>query len=95
MRKFTNTESNNGELATRGLSEKAQYFYNNTDPLNVYEVRVYPDELENELIDYEKRYYVRGTEEMDDLSFDELNATFEELYDAYEMGVTDEDDENI
>lgn len=39
MRKFTNREKQNGELAVRSLSKKAQEGYCETDPLDVYEYK--------------------------------------------------------
>ena len=63
MKKFTNTEKINGELTARGLSDKAKSFYNETDPLIVYEVN--------------GCYFVRGIIEEYNLTFEELNDLFE------------------
>lgn len=80
MRKFTASEKTNGELAVRSLSEKAQKFCSDTDPLEVYERLIYPAELENEIVTYEKRYHVRGClGNFDDMTLDELNELFEDF----------------
>ena len=77
MRKFTRNEMINGEMAVDNLSEKAQKFYHETSPLDVYERLIYPDELENEIVTYEKRYYVRGcVGSFDDMTLDELDELF-------------------
>jgi hypothetical protein len=69
MRKFTASEKINGELAIRKLSEKAQKFYSETDPLDVYE--------------REGKYFVRGCiGDSDDLTIDELNELFESEVDS-------------
>lgn len=36
MKKHTNYEKSQGELAARNLSEKAQKLYDNTDPMTIY-----------------------------------------------------------
>ena len=92
MRKFTKNEMINGELAIRSLSEKAQKFCSETDPLEVYERLIYPEELENEIVTYEKRYYVRGClGNFDDMTLDELDELFTDL--ANDFAEDDEDDE--
>ena len=37
MRKFTNSQKVAGEMAVRGLSDKAAEFYSGADPLDVFE----------------------------------------------------------
>ena len=76
MRKFTMSEKRNGEMAMRSLSELAWEFYSNTDPLDVIEVLV---ESKDEDSEDEKRYYVRGAYEWDNLTFEELEEHFENI----------------
>lgn len=62
-----------GELAARKLSGKAFELYRNSDPCSIYEY---------ENMDGEKRYaYSFGDAEEENLTFDELNETFESIYD--------------
>lgn len=79
MKKHYNIQKINGELATRRLSAKAKEFYNGSDPLDVYEI------LTAEGI----RYDVRGFLELDSVTFEEMEETFEALYDEFQEG-TDE-----
>ena len=90
---YTFNEKNDGELAARRLSEKAQGVYYGADPLAVYEyidgeatleaeeaalandIDFYPGELR--VI----RYDVRGIFEASGLTFEELEAFFEDLAD--------------
>ena len=72
-RRFSSIEANNGELAIRMLSEKAQYVLYNTDPRGIFEV------CEED----EKRYYVTGGWEIDDVSLEELDKELCEIYDMY------------
>lgn len=58
-RRYTNTEKVAGEQAVRKMSEKAQEFYSQTDPLNVYEYDS----------DGTKKYAYTGVFEADGLSF--------------------------
>ena len=66
--KYTNEMKINGEMAIRGLSKKAQKFYGETDPMNVY---AYGD-----LYAYDG---CMGNAE--DLTLEQLERTFEEMYD--------------
>lgn len=72
MRKFTVEEKRNGELAVRGMSKKAQAFYNGTDPLAVYE---YDTE------DGRRYAYDGGIGTAEDLTFEEIERIFEEYQD--------------
>lgn len=74
MKRYTISEKQRGELAVLGLSKKAQTFYNETDPLAVFELET----------DNGARYDVRGFVDFDGLTFEELQAQFEELHDALE-----------
>ena len=64
-----------GELAVRRLSEKARLFYDQTDPLSVYEY-----ERDDKLM-----YAFDGCfGPVRDISFEELNEYFESFYDEVE-----------
>lgn len=76
MRRFTISEKRAGEMAVRRMSDKAQDFYNGTDPLAVYE---YEDEDEDEDEEPVKLYAIRGCiGDRDGMTFDELGKLFEE-----------------
>ena len=64
--KHTNEMKIDGEMAIRSLSEKAAAFYNDTDPLAVYEYDT----------DEGKRYDVAGVIEREGLTFEELDRLF-------------------
>ena len=70
-KKFYNSEKINGELATKLLCDEAREFYNTTDPLSVYEI---------ESDDGEKIYCIRGYQDIDDMTFNEMEAFFVEQY---------------
>ena len=72
--KFTNENKVNGELAVRGFSDKAKKYYDETEPLYVYE---YEDDNGNTLYAFDF-----GGEITSGLSFDEINRIFEEYYDT-------------
>lgn len=78
--RFTNREASRGELAARRLSKKAFTLYSNADPLDIYELDVYNSEKEEN----EKRYYIRGMIDADDMTFEELQQTLEDCADALE-----------
>lgn len=62
-----------GELACRDLSDKAHIIYDDTDPLTVYK---YKDD------DGEEKYaYISCLGDEKDLTFEELQKTFEEIAD--------------
>lgn len=91
MRKFMNHEKQNGELAIRRLSEKAQKAYYGTDDLAVYECEQLKEGVDLDTAEYnfksdicEKRYYIRGMIDVDNLTFEELEAQFENYFDALE-----------
>ena len=66
----------NGELAIRGMSDKAKNFYNESDPIEVYE---YDDESGNKLYAYDGAFgYSEG------LTFQELQNCFEDMQDDFE-----------
>ena len=73
-KKFTRTEALNGERITRYLSSKAKAFYDQTDPLRVYEYR---DKNGDTL------YAIRGFESRDDMTADDLDDYFCECYDEF------------
>lgn len=79
MRRYTNTERRNGELAVRHLSNKAWRCYSDTEPLAVYEVQT----------DDGFRYDVTGVLEATGLTLDQLGKLLEDYQDAL-----DELDEN-
>lgn len=61
--KLTNRMKLDGEIAARSLSEGAADFYNNADPLTLYEYDT----------DTGKRYTLTGVIERQDLTFDEVD----------------------
>lgn len=80
MRRFTMSEKRAGEMAVRGMSDKAQEFYNGADPLSVYE---YDDEGENE--EPAKMYAIGGClGDKDGMTFEELEELFISLQDEIE-----------
>ena len=84
MRKFTIKEKTNGELAVRGLSEKAHEMYSGTDPLTIAEYEEYGKKL----------YSMRGClGDKDGLTFEELQEDLEALADEMMIGETYEDPE--
>ena len=82
MKKFTNAQKVNGELACRGLSEKATEFYMMSYPLTVYEENVDIWSDEDEYIRTDKAYYIRGIVEHDNLTFEDVNDIFEEYFET-------------
>ena len=70
--KFTNRMKINGELAIRNASEKAQKYYGETDPLDVFAYET----------DDGWRYDVRDADGFTkDLTFEKLESWFETMYD--------------
>lgn len=90
-KKFTINEKNRGELAIRGLSEKARKAFSENE-MAVYECEEAKEGVDIDTADYtfksdviENRYYIRGTMiDADNLSLEELERTLEEFYDAIE-----------
>lgn len=78
MKHYTMKEKNNGELAVRWLSEKAQKLYRDSDPLDVFERET----------DDGRRYDVSGMWDAKNLTLEELEKFFEEIQD-----ILDEQDE--
>lgn len=72
MKHYTFKKKNNGELAVRCLSEKAQKLYNETDPLSVFERDT----------DEGLKYDVLGLWEANNLTLEELEQFFEEIQDS-------------
>lgn len=84
MRKITNTEKVNGEMAIRSLSDKAERMYSGTDPLTIAEYEE----------DGKKLYAMRGClGDQDGMTFEELQDELEALADESIMGETYEDPE--
>lgn len=79
MKKFTNTQKVNGELAVRMLSKKAQEYYEGSSMLDVYEIDEWRD---GGGVDHS--YSVRGEIEADGLTLEELGAELESLQDEVE-----------
>lgn len=71
MMRFTNRMKANGEMAMRTASEKARKFYDETDPLNVYE---YEGKDGSTLYAYTGCFGDR-----EGLTFEELQEMFENL----------------
>lgn len=75
MKKFSNSQKLAGEMAVRGLSDKAAEFYNGADPLDVFEYEE----------DGAKLYAYSGAfGERDGLTFEELERDFEEMQDEFD-----------
>ena len=84
MRKLTIKEKQNGELAMRGLSFKADWFYGGADPLTVAEYEE----------DDKTLYAIRGClGDKDGITFEELQEMFEDWADEALTGLTYEDPE--
>lgn len=75
--KYTNSMKANGELAVRRMSDKARKYYNETDPLEVYEYEADGATL------YTVNEWGEWTEGM---TFESLEADFEAGQDAIEEG---------
>lgn len=85
MRKFNNSEKVAGEMAVRGLSDKAAEFYSGADPLDVFEYEE----------DGAKLYAYSGAfGERDGLTFEELEKDFEEMQAEFDE-FKEEDGEEI
>lgn len=83
MRNFNNSEKLAGELATRSLSNKAAEFYNETDPLDVFEYEE----------DGNKSYAYSGAfGERDGMTFEELERDFEEMQEELDAFEEEEED---
>ena len=89
MRKFNNSEKVAGEMAVRGLSDKAQEFYSGADPLDVFEYEE----------DGAKLYAYSGAfGERDGLTIEERERDFEEMQeelDAFKDEDEDEEEDGI
>ena len=81
---YTNRMKVNGELACRGLSEKAARYYNETEPLTVYEYEVWNEETEEDETFYTIKEGIGGGHYIEGLTFEELNKWMEENWDAFE-----------
>lgn len=77
-KKFSLTEKTNGELACRQLSSKAFSVIETTDPLDIYEKKIDIFDNDDNYVDTEKRYYVRGVITGDDLTFAQLDELLQE-----------------
>lgn len=75
MKNFTLAEKTAGEFAVRRFSEKAAKFYSETDPLHVYEY---------ETADGKRYAYTGIFGDVDGLTFEELEKTFEEIQQDFE-----------
>lgn len=74
-KKFSNKQKVAGEMAVRGLSNKAFEFYSNIEPLDVYEYEK----------DGMKLYAYSGVfGDREHMTFDELEQDFEEMADELE-----------
>lgn len=73
----TNYNLQNGSLAVRDMSDKAQEYFFGTDTVAVYEYKAYDEETEQ----YVKLYAVDyGDGLHTNLTFEEVQRDFEELY---------------
>lgn len=82
---LTNEMHRNGERAVAEMSERAKWFYNNSDPLHIYADTFYGwnddgDECQ------ETRFFIRGGfGNYDDLAFSDVWAFLENEYYTYTM----------
>lgn len=80
--KYTARMRTAGELAIRGLSKKAQAFYYNTDPFDVYEYKIWNDSEDEDDVEMEKRYAYNWMGDLHDgFTLEELGTELEELVD--------------
>ena len=80
MKGYSIEEKRNGELAVRGLSEKAQDYYNENE-VGLVEVAGYKTGYE----ECEKRYAITGEGRDDEwMTLKEVEEYFEEMYDELE-----------
>lgn len=87
MKGYSVEEKRNGELAVRGLSEKAQNYYNENE-VGLVEVAGYKTGYEEN----ERRYAVTGEGRDDEwLTLKEVEEYFEEMYDELEAMMEDEE----
>jgi hypothetical protein len=86
MKGYSVEEKRNGELAVRGLSEKAQTYYNENE-VGLVEVAGYKTGYEES----ERRYAITGEGRDDEwLTLKEVEEYFEEMYDELEAMMEDE-----
>ena len=85
MKGYSIEEKRSGELAVRGLSEKAQDYYNENE-VGLVEVAGYKTGYE----DGERRYAIIGEGRDDEwLTLKEVEEYFEEMYDELEAMMED------
>ena len=85
MKGYSVEEKRNGELAVRGLSEKAQDYYNENE-VGLVEVAGYKTGYE----EGERRYAVTGEGRDDEwMTLKEVEEYFEEMYDELEALMED------
>ena len=85
MKGYSVEEKRNGELAVRGLSEKAQTYYNENE-VGLVEVAGYKTGYEED----ERRYAITGEGRDDEwLTLKEVEEYFEEMYDELEAMMED------
>lgn len=85
MKGYSVEEKRNGELAVRGLSQKAQDYYNENE-VGLVEVAGYKTGYE----EGEKRYAITGDGRDDEwLTLKEVEEYFEEMYDELEAMMED------
>ena len=74
MKKHTNQQKINGELAARSLSLKARNFIDDTDPLTIYQVET----------DEGTRFDMEScVGQYENITFEELQSNLEELADIF------------
>lgn len=84
MRKFTKREEENGEMAVRNLSEKADWICSITSPVTVWEIEKNVEDDEGEYLETVKTYAIDfGGWFTEGLSFEELEDLLEEEADNY------------
>lgn len=85
MKGYSVEEKRNGELAVRGLSEKAQDYYNENE-VGLVEVAGYKTGYE----EGERRYAITGEGRDDEwMTLKEVEEYFEEMYDELEALMED------
>ena len=87
MKGYSIEEKRSGELAVRGMSEKAQTYYNENE-VGLVEVAGYKTGYE----EGERRYSITGEGRDDEwLTLKEVEEYFEEMYDELEAMMEDEE----
>ena len=87
MKGYSVEEKRNGELAVRGMSQKAQEYYNENE-VGLVEVAGYKTGYEED----ERRYAITGEGRDDEwLTLKDVESYFEEMYDELKESLEDDE----